>query len=83
MTSASKSRQSLYANYLEHPRKSIRKSIVSPTEQRNKMNKFLNTFVYELEQCNGDGYDHFLQTSEPIRNAQRLAQRNINHKVKN
>lgn len=50
----------------------------SPTEQRNKINHIVDKCLFELEECNGDGYDHFLQTSEPNRNAQILAQQNIN-----
>ncbi|CAF3325124.1 unnamed protein product [Rotaria socialis] len=79
LTPRSTSRQSSFKAHLEHKRGSLRRPIDSPTEQRNQMNSVINKCLYELEECNGDGYDHFLQTSEPMRNAQILAQQHINH----
>ncbi|CAF2146114.1 unnamed protein product [Rotaria magnacalcarata] len=81
LTSHSKSRQSTFKTHLEYKRDSLRRPIDSPREQRNQMNSVINKCLYELEECNGDGYDHFLQTSEPTRNAQILAQQHINHKT--
>ena len=60
----------------------INKYLESPIEQRNRMNVIIDKCLDELGQCEGVGYDHFLQTSEPNRNAQILAQQNINQKIK-
>ncbi|CAF0733232.1 unnamed protein product [Rotaria sordida] len=78
--SNSNSRQSNFPKNIESRRNSINKFIESNLEQRNKMNDIIDKFLYELEEYHGDGYDHFLQTSEPNRNAQILAQQNIKHK---
>ncbi|CAF2417079.1 unnamed protein product [Rotaria sp. Silwood2] len=80
MISNSNSRQSIFQKYNESQRNSVNRFIESPIEQRNKMNDIIDKFLYELEEGNGDGYDHFLQTSEPNRNAQILAQQNIKNK---
>ncbi|CAF3992497.1 unnamed protein product, partial [Rotaria sp. Silwood1] len=94
MISNSNSRQSNFEKHMENHRNSINRFIElpieqrnsinsfieSPIEQRNKMNLIMDKFLYELQEGNGDGYDHFLQTSEPNRNAQILAQQNIKNK---
>ncbi|CAF0743057.1 unnamed protein product [Rotaria sp. Silwood1] len=94
MISNSNSRQSNFEKHMENHRNSINRFIElpieqrnsinsfieSPNEQRNKMNLIMDKFLYELQEGNGDGYDHFLQTSEPNRNAQILAQQNIKNK---
>jgi hypothetical protein len=67
----------------EKQRYSINKFIQSPIEQRNRMNTIINKCLYEFEQCECDGYDHFLRTSEPNRNAQVLAQQIINDQNQN
>jgi hypothetical protein len=68
--------------HIEQQRYSINKYLESPIEQRNRMNVIIDKCLDELEQCEGNGYDHFLQTSEPNRNAQILAQQTINQKIK-
>ncbi len=68
---------------LEKQRYSIKEIIPSPIEQRNRIDKFINKCLYEFEQCEGYGYDHFLRTSEPNRNAQVLAQQIMNDKNQN
>jgi len=75
--------ESNYKKYLEKQRCSINKFIESPIEQRNRMNTFIDKCLDEFDQCDGNGYDHFLQTSEPNRNAQILAQQIINEKNQN
>jgi hypothetical protein len=75
--------ESNYKKRLDKQRWSIKKHIESPIEQRNRMNTIINKCLYEFEQCDGLGYDHFLQTSEPNRNAQILAQQIINEKHQN
>jgi len=47
------------------------------------MNTVINKCLHEFGECDGNGYDHFLQTSEPNRNAQKLAQQIINEKNQN
>lgn len=44
------------------------------------MNKFIDKCLYQFGECegNGYGYDHFLRTSQPNRNAQILTQQIIN-----
>lgn len=44
------------------------------------MNNIIDKCSMEFEQCDGLGYDHYLQTSEPNRNAQILAQQINNEK---
>jgi hypothetical protein len=75
--------QSDYKKRLERQRLLINKYTQSPVEQRNRMNIVIDKCLDELVQCEGDGYDHFLQTSEPNRNAQVLAQQNIKQKNQN
>lgn len=70
-----------YKKSLEKQRCSINKFIEPPIEQRNRMNKIINKLVHEFEQCDGAGFDHFLRTSEPTRNARILAQQLMNEKI--
>lgn len=63
-----------YKKSLEKQRWSINKFIESPIEQRNRMNKIINKLLYEFEQCDGVGFDHFLRTSKPTRNPHILTQ---------
>jgi hypothetical protein len=72
--------QSDYKKHVDEQRSLVNKFIESPIQQRNRMNNIINKCLNELEECSGDGYDHFLQTSEPNRNAQVLAQQEMNQK---
>ena len=67
----------------EKYRHSIGKFTQSPLEQRHRINTLINKCAYEFGQCECDGYDHFLRTSEPSRNAQVLAQQIRNDKSQN
>jgi hypothetical protein len=71
-----------YKDLIEKQRISIKKHPETSIQQRARMNIIVDKCVDELAQCQGIGYDHFLQTSEPNRNAQILAQQNINQKIK-
>ena len=73
-------KQSDYKKRLERQRWLINKYTQSPIDQRTRMNIIIDKCLDELVQCEGEGYDHFLQISEPNRNAQVLAQQNIKHK---
>ncbi|UJR33228.1 hypothetical protein I4U23_020683 [Adineta vaga] len=75
--------QSDYEKRLERQRKLITKYAQSPIEQRNRMNLVLSNCLDQLVECDSDGYDHFLQTSEPNRNAQILAQQNKKQEIEN
>ncbi|CAF0814004.1 unnamed protein product [Adineta steineri] len=77
------SNRSEYQKRLERQQWLINKYTQSPIEQRNRMNIIIDKCLNELVECDSDGYDHFLQTSEPNRNAQILAQQNIKHKNQN
>jgi hypothetical protein len=83
LKSISISSQSHYKKSLEKQRWSINKFIESPIEQRNRINILLDKCLDEFGQDEGAGYDHFLQTSEPTRNAQILAQQIINDQNQN
>lgn len=61
---------------LERQRRLIAKYTQSASEQRNRINVILDKCLSQLVECDSDGYDHFLRTSEPNRNAQVLAQQN-------
>ena len=73
-------RQSNLKNHVENQRYSTRKFIQPSMGQRCRMNLIIDKCLNEMEQYSGDGYDHFLRTSKPSRNAQILAQQNINNK---
>ncbi|CAF1581410.1 unnamed protein product [Adineta ricciae] len=75
--------QSEYEKRLERQRKLISKYAQSPLEQRNRMNSTLRKCLDQLVECDSDGYDHFLRTSESNRNAQILAQQNNKEETEN
>ena len=72
--------ESEYTKRLEKQRDSLKRFLPSPLEQRDRMNTVMSKCLYELEECEGLGYDHFLKTCDPKRNAQVLAQRILNDK---
>ena len=52
----------------------LKKLILSPVEQRKRMNRILDKCEREFEQCDGHGYEHSLSRTEVNRHTQILAQ---------
>ena len=52
----------------------LKKFILSPIEQRKRMNKILYKCEQQFEQCEGHGYEHSLPRTESDKNAQILVQ---------
>lgn len=67
----------------EQERFAVKKIIPPPSEQRRRIKTIMDRCISDLEHSDGVGYDHFLQTSEPNRNAQILAQQLIDEKKQN
>jgi len=68
---------------IDKQRSFISRHLPSLTELENRKKNLLNKCLYEFDDCQGCGYDHFLRTSEPNRNAQVLAQQILNDKNPN
>lgn len=68
---------------IDKQRSSIGRYLPSLAELESRKKNLINKCLYEFEDCQGSGYDHFLRTSEPNRNAQVLAQQILNDKNPN
>lgn len=68
------SSQTLYEKSHSFEQYPLKKFILSPIEQRKRMNRIIDKCEREFEQCDGHGYEYSLPRTEFNQNTQILAQ---------